>query len=84
MLACGQQIVGQSQTHKQQSSVNNLLVWSDAIHHPGVSMKIIILKYPAGLNRVTDCIKRGLLVPFLKGRGVWGCASPENFEISKP
>ena len=44
------------------------------------------LKYPVGLNRVTDCIKRGLLVSFFKdwGGGVWGRGSPENFEISKP
>ena len=29
------------------------------------------LKYPAGLNRVTNCIKMGPLVPFFKGGG--GC-----------
>ena len=40
------------------------------------------------MNRVTDCINKGLLVPFFwgggGGKGVWGRASPEKCEISKP
>ena len=40
------------------------------------------------MNRVIKCISKGLLVPSFLGRGggegVWGRASPEKCEISKP
>ena len=42
-----------------------------------------------GLDRVTNYINKGPLVPFSRGGGGWlgvvkACSAPENFEISKP
>ena len=41
-----------------------------------------------GLDRVTNYINKGPLVPFSRGGGGLGvvkaCSAPENFEISKP
>ena len=52
---------------------------------PGVSKKKI--EVARGLDRVTDYINKGPLVPFSRGGGGGGvkaCFAPENFEISQP
>ena len=49
---------------------------------PGVSIKI---EEASSLDRVTDCINKGLLVPFSRGGGggVKVHSAPENFELQK-
>ena len=46
-----------------------------------VSKKIEVAR---GLDRVTDYVNKGPLVPFSGGGGVKACFAPENFEISQP
>ena len=51
---------------------------------PGVSIKIEVA---TGLDRVTDCTNKGLLVPlFYKGGGGGGQSAfrPENFTFQSP
>ena len=50
---------------------------------PGVSIKI---EEASGLDRVTDCINKGPLVPFSRGGGGGSkhVPPPKKFEISKP
>ena len=47
---------------------------------PEVSIKI---EEASSLGRVTDCINKGLLVPFSRGGGVKVHSAPENFELQK-
>ena len=49
----------------------------------GLSIKIVVA---SGLDRVTDCINKGPLVPFSRGGGGGSkrVPPPKKFEISKP